>query len=439
MRHQQEALEEELGKLRAELKAKEEELKKMAQELLAERQREANMLSDRKVMKKAYVYDYMTPFLGDGLVTSSGEKWKHDRKKLAPFFYFSTLKLYIDTQSKNIDTMIKKLSSYVDTPEFNILPVTMYCALESILTTSVSTMVDCSKIKALLEFTKFAQQTTSYRMLRPWFGIDSLFWISRVRRSEKRCIENMHRILKGFIDNREKTSQTERNSHPSLLDMLLDLKDKNIFTEKDVVDGLITIISAGSDTTATSTSLTCWLLAKHPDIQEKVMEELDEIFGNSNRPTTYEDIVQMKYLERVIKESLRLYPIVPMFGRKLKEDYKTGNYTIPAGANVFVFVWGIHRDPEIFPDPEKFDPDRFLPKNLVNRNDLCYMPFSCGPRNCIGQKYALLFMKSAISGILRKYKLLPGTIPLNFHADVTLYPSTGVNLRLSKRSSIEEI
>lgn len=122
------------------------------------------------------------------------------------------------------------------------------------------------------------------------------------------------------------------------------------------------------------------------DIQDKVTQELNEIFQGSDRPCTYADTLEMKYLERVILESLRLFPPVPVISRQVKEDVKlaSGDYTIPADSTVIIVQYKMHRNPEYYPNPLEFDPDRFLPEVCQKRHYYSFIPFSAGPRSCVG-------------------------------------------------------
>ncbi|KAF2891135.1 hypothetical protein ILUMI_15038, partial [Ignelater luminosus] len=117
---------------------------------------------------------------------------------------------------------------------------------------------------------------------------------------------------------------------------------------------------------------------------EKVVEELHSIFGDDkDRPETHRDLQGMKYLEAVIKETLRIYPTVPFFSRNVNEDIEYEGIILPKNATLQVFVYGLHRNPDVFPDPERFDPERFTQENQRNRHPYAYLPFSAGPRNCI--------------------------------------------------------
>jgi cytochrome P450 family 4 len=156
-----------------------------------------------------------------------------------------------------------------------------------------------------------------------------------------------------------------------------------------------------------------YFLAAHQDIQDKVMDELNSIFAKTNREVTFEDVFEMKYLEQCIKETMRLCPSVPLIARKLTEEvllgrysasiinirmffefeYFLGKYVLPVGTNIFISPFATHRLPHIFPNPLKFDPERFSPENKMNIHPYGYIPFSAGPRNCIGIVFIKVYQK----------------------------------------------
>ncbi|UYV77779.1 CYP4V2, partial [Cordylochernes scorpioides] len=171
----------------------------------------------------------------------------------------------------------------------------------------------------------------------------------------------------------------------AFLDMLLyyHLVEGSMELE-EVKEEVDNFMFTGHDSAALTTSWVIYFLGLYQNIQSRVMEELEEIYGeNSDSDVTIEDTKKMKYLGCVMKESLRIYTGIPYIARHLTEDLKIGKYTIPAGATAMAFTYMIHRSPDIYPNPEVFDPDRFLPENVNKRHPFAYLPFSAGPRNCI--------------------------------------------------------
>ncbi len=158
---------------------------------------------------------------------------------------------------------------------------------------------------------------------------------------------------------------------------------------------------------------TLLLLAKHSEVQERCVEEQRAIFGDSDRGETEvatEHLNKMTYLDAVVKESLRLYPSVSLVGRRLREDAVVDGFKAPAGTSAICFIHLLHRNPEVWSDPNRFIPERFLPgskeyEEVEGRHPYAYVPFSAGPRNCIGQKFAQMEEKTVLSKLLRRLRL----------------------------------
>lgn len=224
----------------------------------------------------------------------------------------------------------------------------------------------------------------------------------------------------------------------AFLDLLVEAsKGGTLLSDYDIREEVDTFMFEGHDTTATNMSFTLWLLATHPQIQTRCQEELDQIFeGDQERPATSQDLAAMKYLECCLKESLRLYQSVPIISRILGEDVEIDGKVLPAKTNVILFKFLLHRDPKTFPDPDRFDPERFSLESVQGRrHPYSYVPFSAGPRNCIGQKFATMEEKVLVSSVLRKYNLRSSMtveeIPLC--AEVILRPKNGLRISLTPR------
>ncbi|RZF46868.1 hypothetical protein LSTR_LSTR008249 [Laodelphax striatellus] len=229
-----------------------------------------------------------------------------------------------------------------------------------------------------------------------------------------------------------------RRKKRAFLDLLLDATESgHELSQADIREEVDTFMFEGHDTTAASIGWAIFLLGNNPEVQARVVDELNDIFGDSDRRATVQDLNNMKYLEMVIKETLRLYPSVPFIGRLVTEDMVIGDHLIPAGVWLNIELFNVHRCEDHFPNPEKFDPDNFLPEKMQNRHPFAYVPFSAGPRNCIGQKFALLEEKTIISSILRKFRVesTEKQEDICLMMDLVLRPESGVKVKLYPRDN----
>ncbi|KAJ8943364.1 hypothetical protein NQ318_002597 [Aromia moschata] len=262
---------------------------------------------------------------------------------------------------------------------------------------------------------------TFERSLSPIKMFDLLYPLCIDFYRERRYLKTLHDYTDSVIRSRrqelakgnkqiENDEQVGSKKKMAFLDLLLNTTmDGKPLSDDFIREEVDTFMFEGHDTTSSAISFALYCLAQHPVIQERAFEEQKILFAKDrSKPVTYRDIQEMKYLDLVIKEVLRLYPSVPLIGRAADKDieFKDG-HVIPKDVSIFIFVYGANRDPKYFSEPEKFDPTRF--ENADGSYPYSYIPFSAGSRNCIGQKFAMLEVKSAISKVLRNYELLPAT------------------------------
>ncbi|XP_035215013.1 cytochrome P450 3A19-like [Stegodyphus dumicola] len=199
---------------------------------------------------------------------------------------------------------------------------------------------------------------------------------------------------------------------------------KEIYSNKslshdELVAQCVIFFLAGYETTASTLSFITYALALNQDVQDKLREEVDEAIKANNGELTYDAIQSMKYLDNVISETLRLYSPAIRTERYAEADYKLGDtgITIPKGMVITIPIYAIHRDPKYYPDPEKFNPDRFSPEERAKRDQYTYLPFGHGPRNCMGMRFALMEIKICLAEVVRNFKIkrCPQTkVPLEF-------------------------
>lgn len=279
--------------------------------------------------------------------------------------------------------------------------------------------------------------------------------------TDKVISERRDTLQKSLSESNGKADNVEEDDVGSkrrmaLLDVLLQSTiDGKPLSNEDIREEVDTFMFEGHDTTTSAISYTLYLLARHPEVQERAFKEIREVIGDDKtKAISMRDLGELKYLECIIKESLRLYPPVPMIGRHLEEDVMLGksiislfpnlyssefylSFTdgklIPAKSNIILITYHAQRDPEFFPDPERFNPERFSFENSSKIDVFAYAPFSAGPRNCIGQKFAMLEMKSTVSKMLRHFELLPLGEPVQPVMNLILRSTTGINLGLKPR------
>ncbi|XP_044766651.1 probable cytochrome P450 4aa1 isoform X3 [Coccinella septempunctata] len=276
-----------------------------------------------------------------------------------------------------------------------------------------------------------------YRISRPWMLIDCIFSFTNSADKEKRQRTNLHEFTKRVLDAQRKQPASATSKFVSLIEVFMNISEANPeFTEQDVIDETCTFMLAGQDSVGAATAFTLHFLAKHEDVQKKVYEEQFRIFENDCRLVTTKDLSEMRYLEQCIKETMRLCPSVPIICRKLNEDVRLGKYVLPKETNVFISPFITHRLEYLYPEPQKYNPDRFSTENSHNIHPYGYIPFSAGPRNCIGYKFAMLEMKAAISSIIREYhlSLVEGKKETVFSYRITLRCKGGIWIKFTRRN-----
>ncbi|KAI5643380.1 cytochrome p450 domain-containing protein [Phthorimaea operculella] len=374
--------------------------------------------------EKQLPYNFLRPWLCEGLLISNGEKWKQRRKLLTPAFHFNILKRFCISFNDQTEMLLKSVEAETDKDKTDIWPLITKTTLSIMCETSMGISVQKAEETITKRYFKSLHSIGDLLVKRYITAAYHLDWIYNLFNSKKqsKLIKNLHNFTekiihdrKSFRDNNEianfdkESEEGKEKARLAMLDLLLENERDNKIDIKGIREEVDTFLFEGHDTTAAALSFMIMRIANETHVQEKVYEELLRVFGESTRLPTTGDLNELKYLECCIKESMRLYPSVFFMARIVGQDVMLGDYLVPGGVVVHVHVYDLHHDPAIYPDPEKFDPDRFLPEQVVKRHPYAYIPFSAGPRNCIGQKFAMLEMKTVMSGLLRRFRLEPVT------------------------------
>ncbi|VVC90275.1 unnamed protein product, partial [Leptidea sinapis] len=274
------------------------------------------------------------------------------------------------------------------------------------------------------------------RLLNPAFSqvvLDS--FIGVFNSQSRRLVEALDKeIAKGPFDH----WVLEKRKTDYLKNMETCKNDKTgAFTDREIREHVDTMIVGGHDTSANVLMITLVLIGSFPEVQEKIFEELRQVFGKDDRDVTKQDLSQLVYTEAVLKESMRIYPIVPVTARMLDKDVKLKNCTLTRGRTCFTFVYGVHRHPVWGSDAEEFKPERWLDPTTLPESPHAFAAFNMGRRICIGKSYAYMSMKTTLAHLMRRYKIQADHTKLKFKIDVMLKPSDGHSISIQRREEDE--
>lgn len=235
----------------------------------------------------------------------------------------------------------------------------------------------------------------------------------------------------------DEDEEMEFASPQIFIERLIKLRNHGIISDQAIRDQVHLIIFAGQDTSSLAVAMTIWLLALHPEAEQRVMDELNAALGDMplDADLTVDQVNQLTYMEQAIKETLRLYPVAPFLMRHCTQDTKLSNFTIPADTEVFISTVTSHRRKDVWgEDADQFNPDHFDKANC-KRNSLSFMTFSNGPRNCIGQRFTFISIKTVLAKLLRKYRFSTKMQmeDLKFRIEITNKPINGIMVEAEER------
>ncbi|XP_054156287.1 cytochrome P450 4V2-like, partial [Oppia nitens] len=398
------------------------------------------ILSSNINIEKSYIYKFLSDWLGDGLVLSTGSKWKGRRKLLTPAFHFRKLDDYLPVMNKQTNIFLdiirnkqidgqqqqqqQQQQSYIDIRE----PV-VQLVLDIICETAMGVQVGAQlgQNQSYVSDIHYMGKVFMKRIFMPWIWSDRIFYWTSIGRKFRKSLDSFHLFTRNVIN--EKIRQFKKGM--AFLDLLLDyyIKDNNNNTDtdndnklsslEDIREEVDTFMFNGHESTSTSIGWSLYLIGLHPNVQQKIGNELTRIFGRResdiNRDISLDDIQQLTYLKCVIEESLRLYPSAPFIARRLVEDCPVGidddtganGYVIPAGVDVFLMIAEMHLDSLVFADPNRFRPERFESDSVTMSqiNAYNYVPFSAGPRGCIGKRFALIEQMIILAKICQNFTI----------------------------------
>ena len=388
------------------------------------------LVDNARQYSKTGLMQRLRPILGEGLLLSEGELWMRQRRLAQPAFHRERLARLATATTSLVEPTLQRWEALADRGEsFDLAAELIRLVLN--ITGRLLFSTDLSGAATAVErsVTTLLEQVNAqvFRAL-PIPAFLPLPGHLRLRAA----IRVLDRVVLDIIGQRHR----EPHAADDVLSLLMEARDAENgegMSDRQLRDEVMTLLLAGHETTANALAWTFYLLQRHPEVEARLVAELDAVLGD--RVPGFEDLPRLRYTARVFDEALRLYPPAWLISRLALADDVLGGYRIPKGSIVVILPYVIHRHPAFWPEPESFDPDRFLPERSSARARFAWLPFGAGQRMCIGSGLALLEGQLVLAMVARRYafRVVPGH-PVEPQALVTLRPRYGLRVTARRRT-----
>ena len=363
--------------------------------------------------------------VGNGLVTSEGDFWRRQRRLAQPAFHRQRISSYGDIM---VQYAQRTIDTWQDGQERDLSRDMTRLTLEIVVKTLFNADVsrDADHIGQVLS-----------SLVKPFASQATLKWILDNRlptpghRRYFNSVSEIDRIVFRIIAERRASGSDEGD----LLSMLLEAQDEDgsQMNDQQLRDEVMTLFLAGHETTALALSWSWYLLASHPEAEKKFHAELEQVLGG--RTPDVSDLPNLKYTDMIAKETMRLYPPAYAVGREAIEETELGGFAVPKGTQVFAFQWVTHRDPRFFDDPNAFKPERWSNGMSEQLPKYAYFPFGGGPRQCIGNYFAMMEIVLLLATIGQRFRFELTGEKVEVLPVLSLRPKNGIKVRLHKRGN----
>ena len=372
------------------------------------------LVSNHRNYTKGVGLDRVKILLGKGLMTSEGELWTRQRYMMQPFFHRRVITQFAQVIGTANSELLERWEALARRGE----PVNLTDEMSSLTLEVVLRAIfgrDLERMSRELGGNPFDVVTKEQ-------GRDLQFAFK---------FRSLAKLVAGLIERRRREPQ----EHFDYVAMLMGARDKDSgqpMSERQLIDEILTLVVAGHETTASGLNWTWYLLSQHPDAEARLHAELATV---ADEPTpSLPDMERLAYTQQVINEALRLYPPGWLLSRRTVQPDVLSGYEIPAGTNVLLPLYLLHRHPRYWKEPDTFLPERFAPDHDAERPRFAYMPFAAGPRHCIGETFALYEMLMHLHRIARHFRLVhvPDQ-PIELEAQINLRTRHPLHMRLERR------
>ncbi|XP_054260605.1 cytochrome P450 4V2-like [Macrosteles quadrilineatus] len=376
------------------------------------------ILNSSHTLEKDDIYNFLKPFMGNSLFTAPGHHWKKQRRLMNPLLVPSNVEKFLpefNAVGEELARQLGQAPGEID-PRDGIFSISVDVIMRTVI---ASKPLSVEAKQDIFDLLNDVGKMFTYRLFKVWLHIEWLFNFLYSREMKK--AEQKLAACYNLIDEHWIEAVQERGQGSKQEEELEDYRPRNIldvaFTQvnngsnkKDWFDEINGVIVGATDTVVAAISFLLLTLANHPEIQDKVHAEIEEVLGSrSDDEVTLDDLNRLTYLGQALMETMRIHGVFPCILRKVTKDIKLSEATLPTGSRVMLTLHAMGWHPDTFPEPHKFIPGRFSPELQRDpdhkRHNYAFLPFSGGPRNCLGKAYAMLMMKTVAVHILRRFKV----------------------------------
>jgi cytochrome P450 len=377
----------------------------------------------RNYDKQTMDYQLLYPLVGQGLLTSDGDAWLRQRRLMQPAFHRQRIAALGQMMVEETLAALARWRS----PAQQGAPIAVDQEMMRLTLSIVGKALLSVDLGA--EASEFGQ---AFKQANARFGYENMVsimlpWLpTRQNRQYKAAVQTMDRMVRDIIAQR----RAEPGDYDDLLAMLLSARDEETgqgMTDRQLRDEMMTILLAGHETTANALTWTFYLLSQHPAAAARLHAEVDDVLAG--RPPGVADLPRLPYTRMALQEALRLYPPAWSIARRAVEDDELGGYPVPAGSVVHISLYALHRHPRLWDAPDTFRPERFDEAEVERRHKFAYLPFSAGPRKCIGDQFAMTEGQLILATVAQRYHLaLAPDQRIDTAALITLNPKHGMRM-----------
>ncbi|MET9800919.1 cytochrome P450 [Streptomyces sp. NPDC006368] len=348
--------------------------------------------------EKGRLFDRLRPLAGNGLATANGEVHRKHRRLIQPMFHPQRITAYAEIMSGNARALAE---SWTPGQEVELEQAMAEYAIETLASTLFSLDIGLPAVEAVRRNLPVVLKNMLIRAASPKF-LDRL--PIRANRDFDTAAATLREVIDEVVAATRETGRTDRDDLLTVLLAARDAETGESLTDTEVRDELSTILFAGAETTASTLAWAFHELARHPEVEKQLVTEIEEVVGD--RPVAIEDVPRLVTVRRVLDEVIRLHGVTLLM-RRATAPVELGGHTLPAGTEVAFSLYAMHRDPDLYPEPERFDPDRWLPERRAGTARRAYIPFGAGNRKCIGDAFVWTEATIALATILARWRLRP--------------------------------